>query len=248
MTRLPRLLSVTTTLILAAAAVPLQARDRVILDIDFDDEPLDQPIGNAGPLFGQPVSNDAGWIREAPFERRHLELFDDSDCCSRYTRFEFKNGEELAAGTVQLTAQVYFPEPVSATIVAFREAGTSANSFLNFYTGTFTNNVGNGWLNAYAGNTYSGSLTQPGYPIDRWVPMRVAYSPDLRQVRLEMDGALIWMRSDFDLQTSRGVGAVLMGAMNNATTGSVMRVDDLRVVHCESTVFDDCLLVDHFGD
>lgn len=220
-----------------------------MLDVGFDDEPVDHPLGTAGPLFDQPVSNDAGWIRQAPFDSRHLELLDDSTCCARYTRFEFVDGEELATGTVQVTAQVYFPGPVSAQIVGFREAGSSATSFLDFYTGTLVNLQGNGWLNAYAGSTYSGSLTQPGYPMARWVPVRVAYAPGLRQVRLEMDGALIWERADFNLQTSRGVGAILMGSMDTgAATGSVMRLDDLRVVHCDSPAFDDCLLVDHFGD
>lgn len=244
-----RLSAIAATVLAVLPGFPLHARDRVMLDIDFGDEPHDLPIGTAGAAFDQPVSNDAGWIRQAPFDSRHLELLDDSGCCARTTRFGFEDAEELASGTVQLTARVYFPGPVRAGIVGFREAGSSATTFLDFYTGTLTNGFGNGWLNAYAGSTYSGSLTEPGYPIERWVPVRVAYAPALRQVRLEMDGALVWARSDFALQTSRGVGAVLMGSMDTgAATGSAMRLDDLRVVHCDSPVFDDCLLVDHFGD
>lgn len=250
MSRLFRQIPGAAALVLAAlAALPTQARDRVILSVDFQNEPLDHPIGTAGPAFGQPVSNDAGWIRQAPFDSRHLELLDDSGCCARYTRFEFADSEELATGTVQITARVYFPAPVHAQIIGLREAGSSATTFMDFYTATFTNPAGNGWLNAYAGNTYSGSLTQPGYPVGRWVPVRVAYAPAMRQLRLDMDGALVWQRTDFDLQTSRGVGAVIMGSMDTgAATGSVMRVDDLRVVHCDSPAFDDCLLVDHFED
>lgn len=232
-----------------AAASAATAGDRVLLNIDFENKPVDQLMGTAGPGADEPVANDSGYVRLAPFGSAHLEIVDDSACCARRTRFEFPGAEEIHSGTLQISAQVYFPAAVHANIVMLRENFSSAASFLDFYTGQLLNPAGNGWLNAYAGNTYSGSLTQPGYPIGRWVTMRTAYSPDQKRVRLFLDDLPIWERENFDLDTTRGVGAVLVGSHDTgAATGSVMRMDDLRVVHCDSAVFDDCLLVDDFGE
>lgn len=236
---------------LVAALATAHAGPRVLLHADFNDKPIDQPLMARGPAFDEPVRNDVAYVRLAPFDSPHIEIVDASTCCALTAAFEFPNSEEIRTGTLDIRSDVYFPAPVSAEIVALREQGSSAVNFLDFYTGTLTSGTpnGNGWLNAYAGETYSGSLLNPGYPIGRWVTMRTQYSPDRKRVRLELDGKLVWEKSDFALNTTRGAGRLLIG--NNDTgprTGSVMRVDNLRVVHCDSPAFGDCLLASGFDD
>lgn len=224
----------------------LHAGDRVLLNTTFNAEPLDQMLATGGPALQQPVHNDNGVVRLAPFASPHLEVVDSSTCCTQTVAFEFPNAQEFAQGTLRVRADVYFPAAVSAKILSLREQGGASVPFLDFYTGKIVSN-GNGWLNAYAGDTYSGSLISPGYPIGRWVPLDVSYSPDLHRVRIALDGKAVWSAQGFGLVTPRGVGSVLFGNDDTgAATGSVMRVDNLRVEHCASAVFDDCLTVDGF--
>lgn len=231
----------------AVGAIAAEASPRVLLRANFNDKPIDQPLMARGPAFNEPVRNDTGFVRREPFDSPHLEIADTSSCCSQSTVFEFPNGEEITNGTLDIRADVYFPAPVSAEMAGLREQGSAAVSFLNFYTGTLTTSTGNGWLNAQAGQTYSGSLLNPGYPIGRWVPMRVQYALDQRRVRIELDGKLIWEKTDFSLTTTRGIGRLYMGSNNTGpATGSVMRVDNLVVTHCNSAVFGDCLMADGF--
>lgn len=229
-----------------AVCAPVAAADRVLLTARFDQEPVDQMLGTGGPAWQQPVRNDNAYVRLAPFASPHIEFVDSSTCCAQAAVFEFPGGEEIARGTLRVRADVYFPAPVSASIVSLREQGGAAVRFLDFYTGTLVSN-GNGWLNVYAGSTYSGSLLSPGYPIGRWVPLEVQYSPDLRRVSIRLDNQAVWSATDFALSTVRGMGSLRMGSNDTGSgTGSVMRLDNLRVEHCAAAVFGDCLTVDGF--
>lgn len=231
---------------LSVLSLPALAGDRVLLDARFDQEPLDQLLGTAGPAWQQPVRNENAYVRLAPFASPHLEFVDGSTCCTQSAVFEFPGAQEFPQGTLRVRADVYFPAAVAARIVSLREQGGAAVRFLDFYTSTYVSN-GNGWLNVYAGATYSGSLLSPGYPIGRWVPLEVQYSPDLRRVSISLDNKTVWSAADFALSTARGVGSLWIGSNDTgAATGSVMRLDNLRVEHCASAVFADCLTVDGF--
>lgn len=234
----PAFATLSGSLLCLAIASAASAADHLLLRADFNHlAPGDSP-GNGGAEAGEPVQDGGMLVGGPPLSTPNLQIRDMSDCCAVHTRFEFLGGEELTHGTVQLRANVLFTGDAGPTF-GIREQGSSATTFLNVYSAN-----GSAFL-GYAGSTYLGMIGAA--PSDVVLPLAIDVSAEHRLVSVRV-GETTWIdRAEIDLSTTRGVGAFIVGVLHNpALSDDVMRMDDVRVVACESPEFADCLLVAGF--
>ena len=239
----------------AALAAPALAGPRLLFKADFNDKPVDQLLASRGPAFNEPVSNDSGFVRHAPFDSPHLQIMDTSACCAQSTVFEFWNFASISTGTIDFRAKIYFDALVDNYILSLREQGGSAVSFLNTYARRTTNAEGNGNLLLFAGDTSTGLLPNPGYPVGRWVPLHVSYSPNLKRVRMEVDSKRVF-EGPFSINATVGVGRFYFASENNAAirggvpltggatavrTVSIRRTIDVATLSCPTGAGPPCM-------
>lgn len=226
---------------LLLACTNAAAADHVLLRADFNSEIPDTAPGTGGAEAGEPIANDSALIGLAPLPSPNLKVRDTSGCCAQSTLFEFLGGEERVQGTVQLRANVLFTGS-GQPVIGLREHGSSAQKFVELYTAE------NGTtLYGYAGTTFLGTLG--GFAPGAVLPLEIDASAEQGLVSVRLGGAVLLDRTEIGLATERGIGRVQVGALNNGgLTEDAMRVDDLRVVACESEAFADCLLVSGFED
>ncbi len=123
-----RLLAGLIVLPLAASATPMA----LSLDADFQDQPVDQPIGLGGAAAGQPVSVSdllSAVVRDTPMVSRSLELaWAAPSSTASFVRFELPDGVEVTDGELLIEFEL-LPQTATTHLVAIREAGTSARNF-----------------------------------------------------------------------------------------------------------------------
>ncbi len=104
----------------------------ILLDCDFEDQPIDQPIGTDGAAAHQPV--DIGgmpaMVRISPTGGSALEILDYLDYGTDVVRFEFLDTTEVTTGILTLSAVLYFVD-YEDYVVYVREPLHSASSFLD---------------------------------------------------------------------------------------------------------------------
>jgi hypothetical protein len=224
------------------------AGDHVLLNATFDHETVGALVGTGGAAAGEPVSlfchgdatpADCAIIATSPFATPNLQIRDTDTYYAQTTTFGFLDDEEVTTGTVQIRAQVLFTGSGQPEF-GLREQGGAAQNFLDFYAGD-----GNPYLGAYTGSTFHGGLGQ--YTPNVILPLAIDASADQMLLSLRLGGITLLDSVTIDLTTARGIGSILIGNSNTVTTpADVMRVDNLRVVACTSTVFADCVFVDGF--
>ena len=97
--------------IVLLGALPASAGVDTVLDADFDAKAVNSPIGTGGPEVDEPIYAGGGvcaYVRSTPFATPSLEIRDASSLFGDSVRFQFLNGYELAAGTVVLSATLWF--------------------------------------------------------------------------------------------------------------------------------------------
>lgn len=194
----------------------------VLLDCDFDSEPLDTEIGTGGPALGQPISAQApSFVRGTPFATPSLEIGDDSPSGAQYTRFEFLNDASISTGMLTISMNVWLHTPGQYFNLNIRERQFSAQTFTNLRFN------GSGGLQF----SYEGS---PGYasvgtfPFNAAMPVVLTYDLDAETVSISVDGTEVVTDSPFG-GVPVGIGAILFGFDHDADSLGTISVDDLLV-------------------
>jgi hypothetical protein len=122
----------------AAVLIGLPATERAVAELlwaDFNDKPIDRPIGTGGAAVGEPVHVDP-WVtaivRAYPFPTPSLETQDNDDHTAGAVRFEFLGSAEITSGIVTITTALWFDTFEDYNLYV-REQGTSPRSFLSMH-------------------------------------------------------------------------------------------------------------------
>jgi len=204
----------------------------VFLEANFDDKPIDEPIGTGGPVFGEPVS--VGWaikavVRDAPMTTPCLEIKDNDNYSAGAARFEFRESLEITHGLVIISATLRFETlgPGHSFFIYVREQGSSAQSFTNIRFQS-TGDVRVDDENGSAGVIGT-------YPVGRSYPVSIAFDMDSGTYDIYLDGVLTLVNKAHGI-SSRGVGAALFGCSHDPDVEGTFYVDDIFVTNDHSTV------------
>lgn len=114
-------------------ATPGWATTTVLLNANFNDKPLNTPIGSGGPTVGEPISVDSfldARVQAAPLATPSLHLWSLASSSSvRYLAFELLGGAEIQTGQVRVAFTLRAPAVLSQLNVIIREQGSTADSF-----------------------------------------------------------------------------------------------------------------------
>lgn len=194
----------------------------VLLNANFNDEPIDQPIGTGGPELGQPISVFTGLsaiVRAAPLSTPSLEISESAGGSALPARFEFLGGEEVSHGDLNVHLRIEAAQ-FDTFEVNVRERGTAAQKFANV---VFT---GFGDISA---SDKAGSLGVIGsYSINTAYELGILFHMDDGTYDIKLDGAALVSARAHGV-TTRGVGSVIVGTGTLTTPGTLFYVDRLRV-------------------
>ena len=113
-------------------AIAISAPAQVLFEANFDDKPIDQPIGTGGAAVGEPVEvspNITAIVRDSPMATPSLEIADNSQVGAGGARFEPQDGSEVSSGWLRISLHAYLPNLESDMVIMIRESGSSAHSF-----------------------------------------------------------------------------------------------------------------------
>jgi len=209
------------------------APERLLLDAEFDSEPLDQPIGVGGPELGQPIAVEPGLsaiVRGTPRPTPSLELSHAAMGIARAARFEFLGDVEVVHGDLVVRFVFQAGQLDSFDLLNVRERSTSARSFLTL------NLVPDGRIMASDGSG------DPPLELGTYVPgvdylVQVVFHMDTHSWDLDLDGVPIVTERVHGI-VDRGIGALLIGTGHLTGPGSVLLIDRLRV-HLGDGIFSD---------
>lgn len=203
------------------------AADTIYLEANFDDKPLDVPIGTGGPTLGEPVyvgTAVTAIVRGAPMPTPCLELQDIDDYYAGSARFEFLGSAELTSGQVGISAMLWFSalSPGYNFYIYVREQGSSAQSFTNI---TFHDDG-----RVYADDANSPSIFLGNYDINRVTPIGIIFDMDAGTYDVWLDNLLV-LEGETHGIVGRGVGAVLFGCLHDSDVDGHFFVDDILVAN-----------------
>jgi hypothetical protein len=197
---------------------------RILLDADFDAEPLDVMIGTGGPALGQPIHIDPDLlaiVRGTPRPSPSLEFAHDVPGLARTLRFEFPGSEEVVHGDVELRFTFRAEQLDHFSLVYVREQGGSAQSFL-----TMT-------LDPVGGISAGDASGEPAIDIGTYLPgvdhrVHVTFHLDAGTWDLSLDDVTVVVGRPHGVE-DRGIGRLLFGTHHQTEAGSLLYIDTLRV-------------------
>lgn len=194
-----------------------------LLAADFDDKPLNQPIGTGGPAVGEPTSVASAIeavVRQDGFATPSLTITDQDDFSGGSARFEFLDDAEVWTGDVSLRFRARFEDLEDHTIT-IKENGTATRTFLA--------------LNGNASGTFSlyDEADLPPYdfvPYAAATPYRfeVAHVGAFGLLYLWIDEELVVYRRQHGI-TDHGPGSIRFGQEHDADQDGAFTVDDIAV-------------------
>ncbi|MBM3286851.1 MAG: T9SS type A sorting domain-containing protein [Candidatus Eisenbacteria bacterium] len=208
-------------LLTAAALLAPAASATVYLKADFDDKLVGLHIGMGGAALGEPVSRIgvADTVRGGAMPTPCLDIMDNSTTSAGNLRFEFLESQEVTAGGLVISMNLWFPA-YEQFFIYIREQGTSARSFLNL---RFAESGAVSCSDANGDNGVIGS-----YETGRHYRVWIFFAMDTGLYSVYLDGAPAIISEDHGV-TDRGVGAVLLGCSYDTDRDGRFYVDDLSV-------------------
>jgi hypothetical protein len=197
---------------------------RLLLDADFDDEPLDFLIGLGGPGEGQPVDIDPGLlaiVRGAPRPSPSLELAHDIPGLARALRFEFPDSEEVVHGDVDVRFVFRAAQLDFFSLVYVREQGGSSRSFLTMS------------LDPAGGISANDASGAPTVDVGTYLPdvdyrVHATFHLDAGTWDLALDDVPVVVGRPHGVE-DRGVGRLAFGTHHQTQAGSLLYLDNIRV-------------------
>lgn len=198
---------------------------QVLLDADFQDQPVDQPIGVGGAAAGQPVlvsSLLSAVVRDAPMASRSLELaWAGASSSASFVRFELPGGTEVVDGELLVEFEL-LPQTATTHLVGIREAGTSFRTFGDLRLHS------NGLMQVSDGAGFV--LVPDGWSAGTTLRFWFLYDMDARVWSFGLDGkAIVVDRPLSPPADGRGIGAVLFGLDFGSPPASCLSIDNIRI-------------------
>lgn len=236
----PRHKTMRAAALLAAAlvfAAPACAEELLLL-ADFDDQPLNQPIGTGGAVQGQPASVYpllSAVVRDGVLNSRALAIEWAEPSSNAHTvKFRWLGGVEIRTGIVTISLTV-MPGSSSRYVVRLRESTSTGKTFGGLL-------LGNLWPGATSISDANGSPVIPGYT---WSPgekiqIQWVYDMNAGTYDLFLDGTLYFDDRAHGVDMGdRGLGAILIGMDTSSAADSRIDVDDILVTWSGEGVFAD---------
>jgi hypothetical protein len=215
-------LGVAVAALVTLAARPAAGAGGILLSADFDDKPIDEPIGQGGASAAEPVQVDgnvSAIVRDSPTATPSLEISDIDDFAAGFVRFELLNGVEATEGTLTIDVDLWF-DVFDAYGLYVREPGSSV---FQFATLRFISN-GSVSLSDTAGDVG----TVGTYETARAYPVRLVYRMNEGTYDLWLDGTEVVTARAHGV-TTRGAGAMLFGPTSDGNLDGMVYVDNLTV-------------------
>lgn len=222
LSRFPTLLSAG---ILACTLVAPRAAAQFLLHADFQDQPVDQPIGVGGAAAGQPVLVSdllSAVVRDAPMASRSLELaWAAASSTASFVRFGLTDGTEVVDGELLVEFEL-LPQTATTHLVAIREASTGARNFGTLVlSSSGLVQVGDG-----AGFVLSPDGWSPGTTLRPWF----LYDMDARVWSFGIgDQTVLFDRPLSPPADGRGIGSLSFGLDFNSPPESMLSIDNIRI-------------------
>jgi hypothetical protein len=197
----------------------------VVLDANFNGQPVGQPLAAGGASANQPVLIDSGiaaQIIAAGAGNRALSLsLPTAQMASRTLRWEFLDNIEIVPGIVAIETDVEFASLNSYQFLV-REVGGSASSYASL---RFTPS---GQLSV-SDASGSGGIPGASYQAGIRYRLRLTFDQTTGEYSAMLNDTVLFEDRAHGVSTGRGIGAFLMGFSSNATAGAAMIIDDLQV-------------------
>lgn len=223
-------------LALGSGGVPAQDVEREMLRAEFDDKPVDQPIGTGGATVGEPFAVDPSidaMVRSGVGADRELEISSTGELPSAASvQFGLLGDAGVAHGVVQFDLTVTMPT-YSYVYLAMREPRWASYDFLTMHF------LDSGDLIAYDA---AGSIPLAPYAYAPGVPqhMRLTYDMDARTYDVAInDTPLVIARAHGIVEA--GVGQLSLSVPHHSAPQLFM-VDDISA----TWTFDDPVFANGF--
>jgi hypothetical protein len=194
----------------------------VLLEANFNSEPIDQQIATGGPELGEPVSVDANLsaiVRAAPLPTPSLELSQTISGSAHVAAFEFLGDEEVTHGDLNVHMRIQAAQ-FDVLEIYVRERSGAAQDFLTLTFSSF------GDILASDKNGEVGPIGP--YAINVVQVLALHFHMDEGTYDVDLDGVpLISARAHG--VTARGIGRIMVGAGTLTTSGALFYFDRLRV-------------------
>ncbi|MFP4209469.1 MAG: hypothetical protein ACLFSC_12565 [Wenzhouxiangella sp.] len=195
------------SLLLLPAVGPAFAPETILL-ADFNNKPLDQPIGTGGAAAGEPVQLSTlieTRVRAAPAGGRELELSKEPSFGTANIRFEFLELEEVTTGQMRFSVALRLgtADQFSRVGLLLRERPGAAQAFLN--------------LNLFSDG--DAQISRSGFPVERFENALALSALNLVEILFDLDdktfslclnGEVLALALDAGIETTRGIGSVLI--------------------------------------
>jgi hypothetical protein len=197
----------------------------IVLDADFNDQPLAQSLGTGGAAANQPVLIAAGIttqiISVGPGDNALEMSLPSAGGASRTIRWEFLDNIEVVPGVVAFETDVQFGN-LNAYQFLVREVSSSTASY------TLLTFAPSGQM---AISDQGGSGFIPGASYQAGIRYRLRFTFDQAQGTYSamLDNVVLFSDRAHGVSNGRGIGALLMGFSNSTTAGASMIIDDVQV-------------------
>jgi hypothetical protein len=207
--------------VMASAAIA----DQVYLSADFNDKPIDQPIGTGGAEVGEPTAVDpyiTAIVRSSPLGTPCLEIQDNDTYTAGYVRFELLGSAEVVTGHVVISANLQVPEFEEGGDfeINVREQGSAAYNFaeLLLLSGGSVNGSDNAGYLGEIGTYAAGSTFQ----------IILDFDMDAGTYDVSIGGTKV-VEDRAHGVTGRGIGGVYFGCLHDSDLVGRYVVDDVSV-------------------
>jgi hypothetical protein len=201
------------------------AAEIIYLEANFDDKPLDMPIGTGGAEVGEPIevsSAVVATVRGTPMPTPCLEIQDNDDFSAGSAVFEFIGNAEITTGIVAVTCNLWFHElsPGYSSYLSVREQGGAAETFVDLVFSA------DGSVEHSDKNSFSGVVG--AYEVGRLYPVALSFDMDAGTYDVWLDGELLLDDEEHGV-IGRGIGRVGFGCTHDPDLESRFSVDQIRV-------------------
>lgn len=216
-------------LLFPALALPSGA-DRgaeIILEANFDDKTVNEPIGLGGAIVGEPVSVNStvsATVKDWPLDTPNLKINDVDLFDPGYVRFEFLNQYVITHGTLVISANVWF-QAYEEYVFRVRELRARSKKFLDL---TF----GSTGTMRYSDENSPVITPIAYYEVGRLIPLVITFDLDAGTYDVEWDGQLVLDDEPHGVDVY-GIGALLFGMLADEDNDGEFNLDDLVVTATE---------------
>jgi len=196
----------------------------LVLDADFDDKPVGQPIGTGGAEVGEPATINDGLVTtiiDPAVGNPILRLQNTSMGLARAVRWGLLDNLEVETGLIAFDVDVEFAMRDNYQVV-IREAMGFASSFATF---RFFN-AGNITLTDANGVA---SLPPFIYNAGQTYRLRLIYDVDAGTYSVFIDDTELVADRAHGVSTGRGVGSITFGFLSTASAAAEFTIDALQV-------------------